>query len=100
MAKMRHHICLSINGALRNYGKKSMAGLLETDGKTMSDKEVRLYLQECLAKGWKKIPGGGCEGFDYFEHGCPGHQLCKECEEEIVEKEGMICNNCEFLRNK
>jgi hypothetical protein len=70
---------LNIKGALRNYGKKSMKGLItEDNGAEWTDKMVRDYLQECLVKGWTKIPMGDCEGFDYFEHGCPGHPITKE----------------------
>lgn len=67
---------MNIAGALRNYGKKSMKGLLTDDnGKEMTDKEVREYLNECLAKGWKLLPSSSkCEGFDHFGGGCPGHK--------------------------
>lgn len=67
---------MNIAGALRNYGKKSMKGLLTDDnGKEMTDKEVREYLNDCLAKGWKLLPSSSkCEGFDYFGGGCPGHK--------------------------
>ena len=70
------HMSMSIEGALRNFGKKSMAGLItEDNGAEWTDKMVRDYLQECLSKGWKKIPIGDCEGFDYFDKGCPGHEI-------------------------
>ena len=70
---------MNIAGALRNYKGKSMAGLLEDeDGRELSDMEVRKYLAECQAKGWKKIPCGDCEGFDPFEKGCPGHPINEE----------------------
>lgn len=41
----------------------------------MSDSEARKFLAEWLAKVWKKIPCGDCEGFDHFENGCPGHPI-------------------------
>ena len=42
------------------------------NGKECTDKEARDYLKECLNKGYKVIPFGECEGFDY-QTGCPGH---------------------------
>lgn len=78
----RRHMCMNIEGALRNYGKKSMAGLITEDsGAEWTDKMVRNYLQECLAKGYRVIPMGDCEGFDY-QKGCPGHPITKEQYEE------------------
>lgn len=72
---MIRHMSMNIEGALRNYGKKSMAGLItEDNGAEWTDKMVRDYLAECQAKGWKKIPCGDCDGFDPFEKGCPGHE--------------------------
>lgn len=47
----------------------------DDDGRPVSDREARAYLAECQAKGWKLIPCGNCEGFDPFEHGCPGHEI-------------------------
>lgn len=64
---------------LRNYEGKSMQGFFDIDGRPATDEEVRQYLAECLAKGWKKIPGGDCEAFDHFGGGCPGH-LVEEVE--------------------
>jgi hypothetical protein len=74
------HMSMNIEGALRNYGKKSMAGLITDDnGRPWSDKEVRKYLNDCLVKGWRLIPccGKDCEGFDY-QKGCPGHPVKEE----------------------
>lgn len=68
-----HHLCLSIAGAFRNFGKRKMTGLLQDDdGRNLSDKEVRDYLNECLVKGWRVIPCGDCDNFDY-QTGCKGH---------------------------
>ncbi len=73
--RMQRHMSISIEGALRNFKKKSMKGLLtDENGKEMSDREVRDYLNEGLRKGWKKIPCGDCDGF-YYITGCPGHIL-------------------------
>lgn len=74
--KMRRHMSANIEGMLRNYKGKSMAGIIsDENGREMSDKEARTFLAECQAKGWKKIPCGDCEGFDHFGGGCPGHPI-------------------------
>jgi hypothetical protein len=66
---------MSIEGVLRNFKKKSMKGLLtDENGNELTDREVREYLNEGLKKGWKKIPCGDCETFDYVT-GCPGHPI-------------------------
>lgn len=73
--KQRVHMSMNIEGALRNYGRKSMKGLItDDDGTEWSDLKVRNYLQECLNKGWRLLPCGDCEGFDY-QKGCPGHPM-------------------------
>lgn len=67
------HLSLNIEGAFRNFGRRKMTGLLQDDdGTNLSDKEVRDYLNECLVKGWKVIPCGDCDNFDY-QTGCKGH---------------------------
>lgn len=81
--QVKRHISLSIKGAFRNYGTDSMAGLLSEDGRELSDREVRDYLSECLAKGWVSIPCGDCEGFDHMGGGCPGHAKCEHCDIDI-----------------
>lgn len=66
-------MCVSISGLLRNYGKKSMAGLFTKEDKTpCTDKEVRIFLAECQQKGYRVLPLGECNNFDYQE-GCLGH---------------------------
>ena len=70
---MIRHMSCNIKGLLRNTGKKSMKGFFTMDnGKDCTDKEARDYLKECLDEGYKVIPFGECEGFDY-QTGCPGH---------------------------
>ena len=67
------HMAIDIAGALRFYGKKSMRGLItEDNGAEWTDKMVRDYFKQSLAKGWKLLPMGNCEGFDH-QTGCPGH---------------------------
>src|SRR6478609_10440582 len=75
MAQVIRHISINCEGMLRNYEGRSMQGFFDIDGRPATDDEVRQYLQECLEKGWKKIPGGDCEGFDHFGGGCPGHPV-------------------------
>lgn len=79
MAKIRMNTSLNIQGALK--WRKNLKGLfLDEDGKETSDKEAREYLNECLAKGWKKLPmcrEEECPDFDHVDKGCPGHVLEK-----------------------
>lgn len=79
VTRTRRHMSANIEGMLRNYKKRSMAGLItDENGHEMSDAKARLFLSQCLAKGWKKIPCGDCEGFDPFENGCPGHPIVED----------------------
>ena len=72
----KHHMCMSVEGCLRNYKRRKINFFTNDDGSQTSDKEARKYLAECQAKGWKVIPfGEACEGFDYFGKGCPGHLI-------------------------
>jgi len=78
MPKFKRHMSINLEGMLRNYGKKKINIFEDEDGKIISDKEARIYIQQCLSKGWKVIPMGGndcCEGFDYSGGGCPGHEV-------------------------
>lgn len=75
MKNYKVHMCINIEGLIRNTGKKSMKGFFTNDiGKDCTNKESREYLAECQAKGWKVLPMGECEGFDYFGKGCPHHE--------------------------
>lgn len=82
MEYMRGHMSVSLEGMLRNYNKKSMAGFfLDDKGNEMSDKECRDYIAQCQTKGWKKIPmcdESECPDLDHFENGCPVHEITKE----------------------
>lgn len=74
MASTIRHMQANIEGMLK--WKKKLNGLMDDEnGKPMTDKEARTYLQQCLAKGWTLIPCGDCEGFDHFGGGCPGHPV-------------------------
>lgn len=70
----RYHMCIDIRGLLEHrLGKKSLKGFFtKEDGTDCTDREARDYLYDCLSKGWKKIPMGECDNFDY-ETGCKGH---------------------------
>lgn len=69
---MRRHMTWNIAGALKK-SDKHLDGLMQyDDGRFLSGKEAREYLQGCLVKGWRVLPLGDCEGFDY-DKGCPGH---------------------------
>lgn len=73
---IKRHLCASIQGLLQNNKRKgSLKGVLkDATGRDLSDEEARAYLQECLAKGWRVIPVGECDNFDY-QTGCRGHSL-------------------------
>lgn len=64
-----YHLCLSIEGALRN---KDFTGLMN-DGREMSRDEAKAELQRLLATGVKLLPSNKCDNFDQ-EKGCLGHK--------------------------
>lgn len=74
MAKIRH-MCMDMRGFLRHTKYPSgFRGLFkDNDGKQMSPEMAREALFDALAKGWRLLPCGDCEGFDY-QTGCPGHK--------------------------
>jgi len=70
------HMCMSIEGCLRNHKGRKIKIFEDENGNILSDKKAREYLAECQEKGWKVIPIiEPCEGFDYFGGGCPGHLI-------------------------
>jgi len=74
------HCCADIEGMLRFYNKPgSLEGVFTNNenGRKLSDDEAREYLHACLDKGWKVLPMGGCDNFDY-QTGCKGHPDEKE----------------------
>ena len=75
MAKFIKHMSANIKGMLRNYKGIKIDFIDDENGNTLSDQKARIYLAECLAKGWKLIPCSDCEGFDHFGGGCPGHPV-------------------------
>ena len=68
------HICADIRGMLNNYTRKNSLKGVFTDetGRKLSHEEARNYLYDCLSKGWRVIPTGDCDNFDY-QTGCKGH---------------------------
>jgi len=76
--RVQFHMCTSIQGLLNNYKRKKITFITDDNGKAMSDKDARKELAELLKKGHKYIPSSECEGFDPFEHGCPGHEVKEE----------------------
>lgn len=74
----RHHMCVDIKGALLNWTDRQNVGVWRgDDGKVLSPWAVKRNLIEALAKGYKYLPVGDCEGFD-FQTGCPGHERTEE----------------------
>lgn len=69
------HMCTNIEGLLRNMKGKKINFFDDENGNPMSDKQVRGILAEAQAKGHKLIGSSGCEGFDPFGEGCPGHVI-------------------------
>jgi len=71
---MKIHLCTDIRGMLNNHRRKgSLKGVfIDENGRGLSDEEARDYLYDCLTKGWKVIPCGDCDNFDY-QTGCKGH---------------------------
>lgn len=74
MGKTTMHLCANIRGMLNNHSRKgSLKGVFKDEtGRGLTDEEARDYLYDCLAKGWRVIPYGDCDNFDY-QNGCMGH---------------------------
>lgn len=67
---MRRHLTVNVIGIQK---QPDLTGLFDDDnGNAVSDAEARKYLKECEAKGWRVIPCGDCDNFDY-KTGCKGH---------------------------
>lgn len=77
MPSVKHHMSVNIEGMLRHYKKKSMAGLLvEDDGIELTDQQARIHLHNLQVQGHKLMcMSSECEGFDPFDKGCPGHPI-------------------------
>ena len=68
------HLCMDLEGFIRNTkfpsGYKGV--FTHDDGRQMSPVEARDQLRVYLLKGWRVIPTGKCDNFDY-QTGCQGH---------------------------
>ena len=91
------HMKMDINGCLMRSDNEIDGIMTDNSGNELSAPEIRKRLKECLGKGWKYIPVGECDNFDY-QTGCMGHnyELCVGCSKEIKENEERICtvNGC------
>jgi len=74
------HMSTNIAGLLRNFKRKKITFFEDENGNPMSDAEARAELAKYQALGYKLIPVNGCDGFDPFGGGCPGHET-KEADE-------------------
>ena len=71
----RVHLKMDIKGCLRNNSDKDLKGMFQDDtGKDVPVEKAKEFLNECLSKGWKFIPVGDCDNFDY-QKGCLGHKV-------------------------
>ena len=76
---MINHICMNIDGAIRNA--KDLKGCVTVEGCTLNTvAEIREWLNSQKAKGRRVLPFGYCKGFDFVK-GCPGHETREECDE-------------------
>lgn len=69
-----YHISANIEGLLRQHRRKKIDFLRDDNGRALSDKEARAELARLQSLGHKLIGASGCEGFDPFGGGCPGHE--------------------------
>lgn len=74
MARYRHHMCLDLQGTIRNA--KFMKGCITLDnGYTLQTvAEIRQWCKEQIAMGRRVVPCGDCDNFDY-QKGCRGHLI-------------------------
>ena len=70
-------MCLDIRGALNNLkGKRdsSLSYASDDDGKPLTNAKFREMLYDELSKGYRVLPIGDCDNFDY-QKGCRGHDV-------------------------
>ena len=75
MKRTRRHLSTNIEGMLNFMKGKKITFFDDENGNPMTDTEARKEIAELQAKGHKLIPSNGCEGFDPFGGGCPGHPI-------------------------
>ena len=94
--KRKHHMSMSIPGALMNWNDRDMVGVFsEPDtGRILTPREAKAELVERLARGEKLMPFNekDCPGFDRFKDagGCPGHDVPSTCEEICARFPGAV----------
>lgn len=107
--KTKYHLSLDIEGGMQ-HAKDLVGAITLDDGKTLNTvKEVKDFLKDCLKKGWKSLPCGDCDNFDY-QTGCKGHPVPDEEPtptvpkpiEEYLDKKGGILPDamCEKVMEK
>jgi hypothetical protein len=72
---MKRHMRLDIKGCLMNWSTKELKGMFRhDDDRPMSGIEAKAQLLNELSKGHNYLPFGECDGFDFRDKGCPGHE--------------------------
>jgi hypothetical protein len=74
MKNMRH-MAVNIQGLLNAYKGRKIDIIEDDNGNILSDQKARIELHNLQIQGHKYMPCSTCEGFDPFEHGCPGHPI-------------------------
>jgi hypothetical protein len=71
----RTHMCVNVEGAMRRIRaqRSNETEFTSNDGRPMSKQEVLIELFSAQNKGWRVIPAGACDNFDY-QRGCLGHE--------------------------
>jgi hypothetical protein len=69
------HMSVNIQGLLNAYKGKKINIIEDDDGNILSDQKARIMLHNLQCEGHKLMPCATCDGFDPFEHGCPGHPI-------------------------
>ncbi len=69
------HCCLNIEGFMSHskFPRDYRHMFTNDDGSPMTPEAVRAELFACLRRGWRVIPVGKCNNFDY-QKGCLGHE--------------------------
>ena len=70
---MKYHLCMNIDGAIRNMTDAELRGMFQfKDGTRMTPHQARQTLKIEKQKGHRVIPLSECDNFDY-QRGCLGH---------------------------
>lgn len=74
--RTKYHSSVNIQGLLDAYKGKKINILQDDDGNNLTDQKARIHLHNLQVQGHKYMCcSSDCEGFDPFEHGCPGHEI-------------------------